>query len=328
MQIPIQRILSGEIMPIYVLVGEETLIADEILSALKAKLFPEGGEDLNTEVFYAPETSPYQIIEGAATLPMFAQKRLIIVRDVDRYSAEELKRFLPYLEEPASSSVLVLLALKLAGNTVFARAVSKRNYVLSCEHPSERQLGGWLEYFARKRGKKMTAEAVFCLKAAIGNDLQRLAHEVEKVSLFVGDSEEIALEDVEKLVVTVREHLIFELTDAIGRKDIPAALELVRSIVEAGEHELVVFSMIVRQLRLMLMTASLLSQGKSRSELAQRLGVPPFVSQKLVRQVEGRSVERLASLYAPLFEAERLLKSSSLPSLFVLERLVAILAQA
>lgn len=86
--------------------------------------------------------------------------------------------------------------------------------------------------------------------------------------------------------------------------------------------------MIVRQLRLMLMTASLLSQGKSRSELAQRLGVPPFVSQKLVQQVEGRSVERLASLYAPLFEAERLLKSSSLPSLFVLERLVAILAQA
>ncbi|MBN2232313.1 MAG: DNA polymerase III subunit delta [Deltaproteobacteria bacterium] len=166
------------------------------------------------------------------------------------------------------------------------------------------------------------AEVVDQLLHYYDNHLQLIAREIDKLSLYVGPGGIIDEETVNLLGCGVLAANIFVLTDEVGTGALLPALSSLHRLLETRTAALLVVAMLARHYRLLARTFSHRARKESRQTLAGAIEVPPFVADKLWRQVEGFSSRRLAGSFALLSAADRRLKSSAAPDKIVLEHLV------
>ena len=108
----IKSLQKGKLGPLYLFYGPGEFQMEKLLDRIKGSLIPEGVRDFNAEVFYGGESESGEILQHALTMPFLADRRLIIVRRTEAFSAEALEPFLAYFEKPASSTCLIFVAGK------------------------------------------------------------------------------------------------------------------------------------------------------------------------------------------------------------------------
>jgi DNA polymerase-3 subunit delta len=154
------------------------------------------------------------------------------------------------------------------------------------------------------------------------NNLQLIAREIDKLSLYVGPGGVIDAETVNRLGCGVLAANIFALTDEVSAGNLPLALTSIHRLLETRTAALVVVAMLARHYRLLARTFSHRAHKKPRPALAGAIKVPPFVADKLWRQADGFSSQRLADSFTLLSAADRRLKNSAAPDKIILEHLV------
>ena len=107
---------QGSIAPLYAVVGEEDLLRDMALDALKSALLGEGESDFNCDLFYGDDVSGAEITTCASEVAVFAARRIVVVKAADKLPAKECDAILPYLKEPNDSTAIVFAASKLDHN--------------------------------------------------------------------------------------------------------------------------------------------------------------------------------------------------------------------
>src|SRR5205085_6388235 len=123
--------------------------------------------------------------------------RLVIVEEVERWKAADVKDVVAYLTSPAPATVLALVAEELKSDSALAKAVAKAGQVLAYDVP-KRKLPDWVaEQFARL-GAKADGEACRALIQIVGDDLDELTSEIEKLATWA-DGDTITVRDVERL---------------------------------------------------------------------------------------------------------------------------------
>jgi DNA polymerase-3 subunit delta len=160
------------------------------------------------------------------------------------------------------------------------------------------------------------------LQESVGNRLQDIANELEKLNLYVGESKEITEELIEKAVSSLRVESIFELTDRVGNRKVLDALVALAQLMKSGEPPLKILAMITRQFRLLTKARSLLDQGMGPDEIRSALKVRDFVWRKLSPQAARFSREKLEKCYQLLLKADLALKSRTISHKIILERLI------
>jgi DNA polymerase-3 subunit delta len=191
------------------------------------------------------------------------------------------------------------------------------------KQPAQKEIASWIRTIAQELGKEIAQEAVEYLHEAIGRDLQGLYHELAKTSLYIGERGRIELTDVEKVVSEVRVATIFELTKAIGERNLTKAFRALERIWEGGEHPLKILAMISRQFRHLLMTKEIVAQGGGTEELKRQLGLSnPYYLRELATQAKGFSRQALQKAMINLWKTDLKLKRSSLPKRLLLEGLI------
>ncbi len=180
--------------------------------------------------------------------------------------------------------------------------------------------GGFLSARAGRRQVTLEPAAARALVAFIGNDLQALDDAVERLSLYAGGAGTIREADVGAVVDDSRLRSVFDLTDAIGRRDAAAAMATLAKLFGQGEEGIPLNHLVARQMRQLLACAE--SPGLPADRLASVLGVPPFVSRKLAEQCRRFRAPELRRALRIAAETDRDLKSSRLPDQVILERAV------
>ncbi len=322
----IDALRDGEPAPLYWIYGKERFLVDRAVQLLRERALDPRTRDFNYDLLYGKEAGAQRILSAARTLPMMARRRLVIVRDADGLDAKQLEQLAGYVEAPAPETVLAFVAEKVDQRMKFFTSFKKKGVLLKLDPLAERQLAGFVRGEAAARKLRFEPGCAEMIAGEVGADLGQLVDAVERLELYVGERRQVSAADVEAVVATTRQRSVFELADAIGAGEPERALTALGSLLGAREPALRILAMIARSVRQLLVVREALDRRQPRAALFEKLGVPPFVVDKLEAQARKVDAPSLRAMHRAIYRADRTLKSSKLDDERVMEQLVLSLA--
>ncbi|TWT40286.1 DNA polymerase III subunit delta [Phycisphaerae bacterium RAS1] len=156
------------------------------------------------------------VMDDLATLPFLTDRRVVVIREADRFVSAHRERLERYVEKPFSTGCLILDCRSFPKTTRLYKAVAAAGRVVECKKLSGRALVDFAMGEARARGKRLDSGTAAQIVDLIGQEQAIVAMEIEKLALFVGPRAEITSDDVGLLVGQTREERIFAVMDAAG----------------------------------------------------------------------------------------------------------------
>jgi DNA polymerase-3 subunit delta len=307
---------KGELAPFYLFHGPGEFRLEKVLDKIRDDFIPAAAKDLNVEVIYGGEkTDPAEIINRARTIPFLASNRLIIIRRTEKFTANELEVFLPYLEGPAETTCLIFVSSKTDFKRKFYKRIRSLGRAVHFANLSERQVVPWIKRTAGELGLRIDGEACAYLGQIVGNSLRDLYAELEKLHLRYGE-EEVGVEQVKALALHTRVYTIFELMNRVSEKNCAESLGVLNRFLEEEDQQrapLQILGMLNRQIRLLWQTKDIVSKGGSKTNVAKNLGLPDFSARDFVAHSKGWSIDELERAIRLLYQADAQLKSGSRP---------------
>ena len=314
---------NKNLAPFYLFYGPNEFRLERVLEKIRKELVAGPAKDFNLEICYGGETEPSDIITRAQTIPFMSDKRLIVVRRTEEYSADQLNRFLTYFQNPSSSTCLIFLASRTDFKIKFFSRIRSLGYAVQFSELKAGEIVPWIRKTARELGLEMTTQACVYLQQIGGNTIGDLYSELVKLQLRHGAGE-IGEEQIRELAIHSRVYSIFELMKTISEKDLGNALLVLNRFLDEEDSRsgpLKFLGMLNRQVRLLWQTKTIINKGGKSRDVASNLGVPPFSAGELMKQSKKWSPDALEKGISLMYEADRLLKSGSRPKA-ILENLV------
>jgi DNA polymerase-3 subunit delta len=311
----------------YLFHGQDTYSQREFLAGLLAK---EGDADmlsLNTTRL-SGKISFNELQSACDAMPFLARVRVVIVEGLlaatpDKAFLDRLAAYLPTL--PATTRLFFLEPNDVTPNHRLVQLAEKeklgrvRHFAL----PQGGELDRWIRGHVEAGGGRIVPQAVQLLAANVGSDLAALGNEIDKLLLYAGPEGTIAAEDVTRLSPYAAEASIFDLVDALGARQPARVAMLFQQKLNEGADPFYLFSMFIRQFRLLLQTRSLLDAGERPAGVTQQLKLHPRVAEKLVAQARGFSLPQLEHIYRRLLQIDVETKTGQADLLTALHLLVA-----
>lgn len=317
-----------DLKPVYLIYGSEELLLERAARRLRDRLAAVADLDFNMETFDGGTASADEIVNAANTMPFMSERRLVIVRNVEKMDSAGLETLAAYARDPAPFTCLVLIATKIAKNSKLYRAAASTGVAYEYAAPKRTEYAAEVVKLLRERGKQISATDAQSVVELVGRDLRRLDAEAEKLAAYAGDQQRITAADVVQVVTAGAAASVFELTDAVGERDTRRALAILRRLLGAGESAHGVHAMLVRHVRTLVSARALVARGMSPDAMAPEIGMAPWLARAAVRQASRYEPLELARALASLADAEEQMKTSSAEAGLVLERWIVSTAGA
>ena len=302
---------------IYVFHGDDELAITETIGILKARLGDPSIVDMNLTTLDGRNFSIEDFETASKSMPFVADRRLIIVSHPLAYMSHESNRsrLLMLLEQMPEQNAAILVEyrpllsereqrqgkthwLQEWGNTMGAKVFIKGFMVLRGS-----QLTGWIMARARQAGGEFEPRAAGLLASLVGDDLRLADQEITKLLTYVNYERPVEEKDVNELTPLLEERNIFELVDALGNRDRKTAIGVFHQLL-VDQDQMQIFSMIVRQFRLLLLTREIMDHNGMEADIARRLKLHPFVARKISVQARRFSQNQLDTIYRLLLEID------------------------
>ncbi len=321
--------MSG-LAPVHLVIGDAPPLVERAVAAIVEAVTPLcEPTGFNVSNYRATDAGAMDAALTARTMPMFAERRLVVVRELEAASAELLAALADYAASPASSAVLVLTGEKVPSDAKGAdggarlqaavraagglRLLSVRD-VSPARHAQDR---------ARELGKQLARADAELLVDVVGPDLSRLEREVEKLAVYVGDAAAIGAEDIEEVCALLAQAEVWDLTTAIAARRPDAALATLHRLLEDGQASHMLLAMVAWQLRALLTAAALTRSGIRADQASRRAGLRVgSIDQLAPDLVRGEGVLDVASFSERISAANQAMNSSRAGDRRVFEALV------
>jgi len=308
------------------LTGEDLFHLDAAKKILLAHLVPEGESDFALSVFgeggREGKTDVAEVVAAARSTPMFAERRVVFVRDGSVLEGDE-KTLMAYAASPPAGSYLLVRAPKLDLRRALHKTLAGAGRTLEfrpTQSVSEyRQEIGAL---AQERGLTLDSAVTDLLVEASAGDLYRVASELDKVRDWLGtDAKRVTLDAFREVGALGGLLTVWEVADALLARDPTKAVTAMRRLLGQGEEPIRVLGGLAFRARTLLQAKAMAAAGASPGEIASALRAWNY-SEKLQQALDRYSLADLLRFPARLLEADRFLKSRSLDARAVLEDLV------
>jgi DNA polymerase-3 subunit delta len=302
--------VATQLRPVYLLMGSDRPKIGRALRRLRARVGEESVEQLT-----ARDVSAAEVVGSCNALGLFAVGgRLVIVEEVERWKAAEVKELSAYLASPSPDTVLALVATDLKSDSPLAKACSKAGDVLVFEVPKKR-LPEWVAEQFRRLDARAEPDACRLLADLVGENLDELTNEIEKLATWA-DGEAIDVRVVEELSAGRAETSIFALTDAWGRRDVAAVLAAAESRLERSDRPRTgelprLAGMLVNHIGRVRQCQALAGEGIRPRDAAGRLKMHPFAAEKAFAQAQNYGRDELDAAVVRLAKLDHALKGGS-----------------
>jgi DNA polymerase III subunit delta len=301
---------------VYLIYGTEDLRLQQALARLKKRVGDAADLDFNFDTFEGESAKADDIVAACNTLPFLSERRLVVVKHVDKMNAEGWNALAAYCADPSPSTVLVLVAVKLAKNTRLYKAVDKLGGVAEYAAPRKSEYPREVQRIFADRGKSISLDGAELLVAAVGFDLRRLSVEADKTVSFVGARKDVTRADIEQVASTAATTTVFEFTDALANRDCRNALRLLNDLLGDGESVYGLHALSLRTLRDLIAARTVIERGSgSLGEVAKAVGRPDWQVKNLPRQARGFTSQELVDALRAAAESEAQMKTSRDPRL-------------
>lgn len=319
----LQQTLETEPTPnLILLYGQESYFIERAWFMIRDHVVPPDARDFNLTQIYGKELNAQETMDQARTFPVFADHRIVYIKNADEARNEQLDGLLPYLEDPVPETVLVVTAEKIDGRRKVFQLLKKKGLSLEFKKIYENQLPSFVKELAKSFKITLTADALELFCKRVGTNLAEVEGELEKLAGYLGKSDLAEKADVAAIVSDSRLESIFDLTDAIGEGDRAKALFLLNRLMSEGQPALMILSMITRHFRQMRKIKAYLEQNVSQGELPRKMGISPYFLKGMTRQAKRFDVDQYKLAFEQFLYTDLALKSTSTDPKLVLERLI------
>lgn len=214
-----KSITKKEFAPVYILHGEEGYYIDELVKQFEQVLSPDEKE-FNQYILFAPQTSAAEIRDICRRFPMMAERQMVIVKESQAARADQMDKLASYVQNPSSSTVLVIV---FRGETAKGKdliaAVKKNGVIFESKKVKDYQILSLIENYVKNKGLSIDQKSKEMLRDFIGNDLSTLFNQINKLVTILGPHATITPAAVELNIGISKDYNNFELVDALAVKD-------------------------------------------------------------------------------------------------------------
>jgi len=228
--------------PVYWFEGDESYYIDKLTDFAEKNILSEEQQSFNLSIFYGKDAKVEEVLNACKRYPAFSDKQVVIIKEAQQM--RDIEKVETYLDSPLLSTVL-LIAYKdktFDKRKTFGKSLHKKATVLTTKKLYDNELPQWVSSMVKQKGMEINPKALQILIDHIGNDLQRMENEVEKVSLNLKGRNLINEDDIEAFVGVSKEFNVFELQKAITSRDMAKSLRIINyfaSNPKAGPIQLV-----------------------------------------------------------------------------------------
>ena len=350
------NIQKGKIENAYLFFGEEDYKKKIFKNLLKSKV--PYGDSVNLSQFDGKDLNYSELYEIAMTLPFFAEKRLIIVENTNKFQQRkkkddaknknsdaetnqnddggyEVKAFdeekeeraekeiLKILEELPKTTCIAFFESKAAKNKKIFKKIAEIGVCEPCEKDSDSEIIKWIQKGFKSFGIYCDSKTASFLLERVGSDYTMLSQEVKKIASFVTGKEKVEQKDIEAISHESIESKIFNMLDAMCDKNQKLVLDKYFDMLQNKEEPLMILAMIRRQFRIMLQVAELSNKGYSENELFKEFKIQSFVVQKMKNYLTKYfKMKDVINALEKINETDKAIKSGNLNSQIGVEMLL------
>lgn len=215
--------------PVYFLCGEEPYYIDLIEEFISDNVLEAHEKDFNYSMFYGRDADPLSVLNEAKQYPTFAERRVVVVREAQDFKAKDWEIFEKYLENPVKSTILVFAHKNktLDKRTKISKIIEKNTVFFESNKIADESLPNWITGYVKKKNFVIHNEASRILAENLGNDLSRIANEIDKIAVLLADQSEITSDIIERFIGISKEYNITEFNNAIIKRDFSKAMKMV-----------------------------------------------------------------------------------------------------
>ncbi len=311
---------------IYILIGDDEFAIQQFIRSMKEKLGDEATAALNLVEFDGRNAAWDALRNAASAMPFLAERRLVILDHPLSFSTktpQERDAYLRFLEEiPPTTAIVLSVEDDMRWDTTWnvmndghwlmrwVKGQGERVFVRKFVTLKGRALA---DHLVKESGRRIEPDAALKLVDLIGDEPRQAMMELDKLMAYVNYARVIEMKDVEAVTAQLREENVFDYIDALGSRNGEKAAQTLARLLEQQDGQ-AVYSLVVRQFRLLLQAKELVEQGHSAKDIQNMVGDVRFIStaQKLVNQVKYFSLDDLENIFKRLVEIDEEVKTGKI----------------
>lgn len=297
----VNDIKTGNIKPIYFLMGEESYYIDKLSDYIEKKVLTEEEKGFNQTVLYGRDVTIEDIVSTAKRYPMMAERQVVIVKE-----AQDLVRTIDklesYAENPMPTTVLVICYKykSLDKRKKVTKLIAKNGVVFESKKLYENQVGDWIKRVLA--GKKYTIEpkATAMLVEFLGTDLSKINNELEKLQIILPVGSVINPMHIEENIGFSKDFNVFELRKALGERNQLKAYTIAENFAQnPKDNPMVVTTSLVFGFFIQLLKYHGL-KDRNPKNVAAVIGVNPFFLKEYDVALKNYPMKKVSQIVAAL----------------------------
>lgn len=206
--------------PVYFLMGEESYYIDLISDFIAKEVLNDTEKEFNQTILYGKDVDVQTVISTAKQFPFLGDRMVVIVKEAQLL--KKIEQLETYLNQVQESTILVLCYKykTLDKRKSFSKNLAKKAVLFESKKLYDNQVPGWIEQYLSKRQYRIAHKASYLLGEYLGTDLSKISNELDKLMIIVPENSEITSEIIEKNIGISKDFNNFELTNALGKKDV------------------------------------------------------------------------------------------------------------
>ncbi len=268
---------------IYLLFGEESyLINREINSIISSFL----GEDIENKVvkYDMLEENIYSALEDLNTMSLFSEKKVVVCKNCKFLTGSresdinhDIEKLIAIINSQIDNIlILTTISDKLDERKRIVKELKKKVNVKQFNKLKYNELVLFVEKELKNSNYKISKNSIKLFLDIVGTNLGVVVNEIDKLKLYKLDSKEINDSDIKNISSKVINDNIFDLVDAVVKRDVEKALEIYDDLLILNEEPIKLIVVIANQFRLIYQTKVMFKLGYSEIDISKHLGVHPY----------------------------------------------------
>ncbi len=315
-----QDIKEKKFRPVYLLYGEEAFLKNSYKKRLKDAIV---GDDLmNFSSFEGKNTDVDEIIRLADTMPFFAERRMILIEDSGLFKSggESMCEYLPQMPDTAT---LVFVESDVDKRSRLFKKVKELGHQVEFTRQEPEQLARWAAGILGRSQKRITARTMDLFLGMVGDDMENIRQELEKLIAYTGERDVITDDDIYAICTEHITGKVFDLVADIANGKKKEAMERYEDLLTLKETPTRILFLITRQFNQILQVKELSARGLDRKSIASRLKVQPFVVGRVLGQAKRFTKDEITQKINLCIETEEAVKSGKLNDKLAVELIIA-----
>ena len=301
----VDDIKSGNIKPIYFLMGEEPYYIDEISKYIENNVLDESEKGFNQVVMYGRDVAIDEVVSSAKRFPMMAERQVIIVKEAQDLS-RSIDKLESYATNPQPSTVLVFnyKYKKLDKRKKVYKAIAKNGVIFESKKLYENQVSDWIRRVLGGKKYNIEPKSAQMLVEFLGTDLSKISNELNKLTSILPAETIISPNHIEENIGISKDFNNFELRKAIGNKDVVKSNRIINYFIQNPKSNPLVMTI---SLLNSFFTQLLMYHGlkdKSKASVARALGVNPYFVDDYVSAARNYPMRKVSQIINFLRDAD------------------------